>query len=223
MISHFLDRIIVAVLFLLLPLVPSILVYKISPKDKISTKGRLFGFTINATGAFASYLICCLFLFYFVIKDFNAQIKEETTYKNDLPSLISQKVLSGNSWEAKYTPESEPNKATKFKVEFAEDGSGNICLIGITTRKNVQNENVEINEWKSKPFKMTDLNREFELEVTMKWLQGQLQFDTLMKYEIDKPINGKLLFKSDYLLRGIFVEDNKPSNKWGVWLSRPPD
>lgn len=47
-------------LYLLLPMIPSVIIYKIFPDTKIAVSGPLQGLTIKATGAFAAYLICCL-------------------------------------------------------------------------------------------------------------------------------------------------------------------
>ena len=220
MTSHFLDRIIVTTLFLLLPLIPSILVYKIFPTDKISTSGKLLGFTINAGGGFAGYLICCLFLFQFMLKDFNAQIKEESAYRNDHPSLLSQHVLSYNTWEAQYTPKQGPYFTWRSNMNFKKDSLGNIFLYGVTSRKNNKDKEIQIMEWKSEPFRIADLTEDFEIDGSMKWLPGQLQFDSGMYWEIDKIRKGKIKFKSDYFLRGEFISEDDPQNIWGIWLSR---
>ena len=50
----------VFILYLLLPLLPSILIYKIFPKTQVAISGPLSGLTINASGAFAAYLIVVL-------------------------------------------------------------------------------------------------------------------------------------------------------------------
>lgn len=47
-------------MYILLPMVPSIIIYLIFPKTKISVSGPLQALSINATGAFAGYIICCL-------------------------------------------------------------------------------------------------------------------------------------------------------------------
>lgn len=43
-------------LYFLVPLIPSILIYKIFPNTSVSTSGSLANFKINSSGAFAAYL-----------------------------------------------------------------------------------------------------------------------------------------------------------------------
>jgi hypothetical protein len=209
----------ISILLLLLPLVPSIIVYKISPKDKVGIGGVFHAFTINATGAFAAYLICLLVLYFFVLQGFMEQIKTE----NDHPSQISQYVLSNYPWAAEYTPLNKQLFTLKSNMRFEKSINDSISLKGITTCTNDKCFNVKVIEWKSEPFKINNLTNDFEIKASMKWLEGQLQFDTTnMKYEINKWINGKIKFKSDYFLRGEFVNDLDPLDKWGLWLSIPP-
>jgi len=47
-------------LYFLLPLIPSILIYKIFPDTSVSTSGSLANFKINSSGAFAAYLATLL-------------------------------------------------------------------------------------------------------------------------------------------------------------------
>jgi hypothetical protein len=56
------------VITLLIPLIPAITLYKLFPKDKITVKGKLTGFTINATGGFAAYIATVLLGFYMLNK-----------------------------------------------------------------------------------------------------------------------------------------------------------
>lgn len=46
--------------FFLVPLIPSILIYKIFPNTSVSTRGQLANFKINTSGAFAAYLATVL-------------------------------------------------------------------------------------------------------------------------------------------------------------------
>jgi len=45
------------VLTMLVPLIPAVLVFKLFPDTKVTTKGPLSGLTVKASGAFAAYLI----------------------------------------------------------------------------------------------------------------------------------------------------------------------
>jgi hypothetical protein len=49
--------------WILLPLIPAVLTYKIAPGEKIAASGPLSGLTIRVTGAFAAYLIVFLLSF----------------------------------------------------------------------------------------------------------------------------------------------------------------
>lgn len=48
------------VLFVLVPLLPAIAIYKIFPKTKVGLKGPLQDLQVNASGAFAAYLIVAI-------------------------------------------------------------------------------------------------------------------------------------------------------------------
>lgn len=45
------------ILFFLVPLVPSILIYKWFPDIKVSASGSFSGLNLNTSGAFAAYII----------------------------------------------------------------------------------------------------------------------------------------------------------------------
>ena len=50
----------ILVLWVLLPLVPAIIIYKRFPTTPVAVKGLLAGFTVNMGGAFAAYFIVLL-------------------------------------------------------------------------------------------------------------------------------------------------------------------
>jgi len=45
------------VLYFLIPLIPSILIYKIFPETKVAASGSFSGLKVNSSGAFAAYLV----------------------------------------------------------------------------------------------------------------------------------------------------------------------
>jgi hypothetical protein len=55
-------------IYVLVPLIPAILIYKIFPETKVGTEGLLGQLKINATGAFAAYLIVIV-VGYFIIQN----------------------------------------------------------------------------------------------------------------------------------------------------------
>jgi len=54
------ESILVLALWVLLPLVPSTIIYKVFPDTQVVTSGPLSGLTVRASGAFAAYLIILL-------------------------------------------------------------------------------------------------------------------------------------------------------------------
>ena len=61
-------QIVLYLLFILLPLVPSVVIYKLFPKTNVGLSGPLHGLTINASGAFAAYVITAI-LGYFLVSN----------------------------------------------------------------------------------------------------------------------------------------------------------
>ncbi len=47
-------------LYVLIPMIPAVVIYRLFPKNRVSAKGVLSGITINTGGAFAAYLIVVL-------------------------------------------------------------------------------------------------------------------------------------------------------------------
>jgi len=54
-------------LYVLLPMIPAIFIYRIFPDTKVSAKGILANFKIKTTGAFAAYVVT-VFLGYFIVQ-----------------------------------------------------------------------------------------------------------------------------------------------------------
>ncbi len=52
----------IVTLWVLLPIVPAWLTYRITPQQKLAVKGPLSGLTLNATGSFGAYLVMALLL-----------------------------------------------------------------------------------------------------------------------------------------------------------------
>jgi hypothetical protein len=60
-------------LFVTIPLIPAILIYKMFPNTQVGASGFLGNLKINATGAFAAYLITCI-LGFFIIRHIQGTI-----------------------------------------------------------------------------------------------------------------------------------------------------
>jgi hypothetical protein len=67
------------VLYVLLPLVPAILIFRLFPDAKVTLSGPLQNLTINATGAFAAYVITGL-LGFFLVNKVETQIEWMRSY-----------------------------------------------------------------------------------------------------------------------------------------------
>lgn len=67
------------VLYVLLPLIPAILIFKLFPESKVTVSGPLQNLTINATGAFAGYVVTVA-LGFFLVKNVQAQIEWTRVY-----------------------------------------------------------------------------------------------------------------------------------------------
>lgn len=60
-------------LYVVLPLLPTILIYKFFPEEKVTAVGVFSNFRFNATGAFAAYVVT-VFLGYFLVNKIHKQI-----------------------------------------------------------------------------------------------------------------------------------------------------
>ena len=67
------------VLYVLLPLIPAILIFKLLPESKVTVSGPLQNLTINATGAFAGYVVTVA-LGFFLVQNVQAQIQWTRVY-----------------------------------------------------------------------------------------------------------------------------------------------
>jgi hypothetical protein len=65
--------------YVCLPLVPAILIFWLFPDSKVAVSGPLQNFTVNATGAFAAYVVTVL-LGFFLVKYIETQITESRLY-----------------------------------------------------------------------------------------------------------------------------------------------
>jgi hypothetical protein len=66
-------------LYVCLPLVPAVLIFRMFPDSKVSVSGPLQNFTVNATGAFAAYVVTVA-LGFFLVQYIEAQISSTRLY-----------------------------------------------------------------------------------------------------------------------------------------------
>jgi hypothetical protein len=67
------------ILYVLLPLVPAMLIFKFFPETKVTVSGPLQNLTVNATGAFAAYVVTVA-LGFFMVNYVEHQIQWSTHY-----------------------------------------------------------------------------------------------------------------------------------------------
>lgn len=68
------------VLYVLLPIVPAAILFRMFPDTKVTVSGPLQNLTLNATGAFAAYVVT-VGLGYFVVQNVNNRINDLTAAK----------------------------------------------------------------------------------------------------------------------------------------------
>jgi hypothetical protein len=66
-------------LYVCLPLVPAVLIFRLFPDSKVSVSGPLQNFTVNATGAFAAYIVTVA-LGFFIVRYVESQINSTRLY-----------------------------------------------------------------------------------------------------------------------------------------------
>jgi hypothetical protein len=67
------------ILYVLLPLVPAVLIFRLFPDSKVTVSGPLQNLTLNATGAFAAYVVTVA-LGFFLVKNVVTQISVSRYY-----------------------------------------------------------------------------------------------------------------------------------------------
>lgn len=66
-------------LYVLLPLIPAILIFRLFPETKVAVSGPLQNLTVKTTGAFAAYVVTTL-LGFFLVRQVQAQIVSSRHY-----------------------------------------------------------------------------------------------------------------------------------------------
>jgi len=103
------------ILYVLLPLIPAILIFKFFPDAKVTVSGPLQNLTVNATGAFAAYVVTVA-LGFFIVRDVDQQIGFTRLYALqgvvDVGDQIH--VINSNQFYSRYTSEGiDPNHQTR--------------------------------------------------------------------------------------------------------------
>lgn len=92
------------VLYVVLPLVPAILIFRLFPETKVTVSGPLQNLTVNATGAFAAYVVTVA-LGFFLVKNVEAQIAFTRHYAVEgvIVDLDQNQILNSDQFYSRYT------------------------------------------------------------------------------------------------------------------------
>ena len=94
------------ILYVLLPLIPAILIFRLFPDTKVTMSGPLQNLTVNATGAFAAYVVTVA-LGFFLVKDVVTVINSTRHYavKGVITNLGDNQYIDSTELCSRYTPE----------------------------------------------------------------------------------------------------------------------
>ena len=100
-------------IYILLPLIPAIIIFRLFPNTTVAVSGPLQNFTINATGAFAAYVVTIL-LGVFLFR--NAETAINYTRKYPVEGLIvglkaTQAVDSYRFYSHSYSNSNDPSQS----------------------------------------------------------------------------------------------------------------
>jgi hypothetical protein len=94
------------VLYVLLPLIPAVLIFRLFPDTKVTVSGPLQNLTVNATGAFAAYVVTAA-LGFFLVKSVETQISQTRLYpvQGVIVDLEQNQVLDSDQFYSRYASE----------------------------------------------------------------------------------------------------------------------
>jgi hypothetical protein len=94
------------VLYVLLPLIPAVLIFRLFPDTKVTVSGPLQNLTVNATGAFAAYVVTAA-LGFFLVKGVEEQIVQTRLYpvQGVIVDLEQNQVLDSDQFYSRYASE----------------------------------------------------------------------------------------------------------------------
>lgn len=143
-----LEYILIWVLFLLLPLIPAILIYKEFPKAYTKLTGRILGFKITAGGAVGLYLACILLSNYLITSrmldsiESNNKIVQEGKYVNELTVMVN--IKDQNSLLRNINLE-EALRLNKLTVALVPDVRRSVDRFTLYIPKKLMEQDVYIN------------------------------------------------------------------------------
>jgi hypothetical protein len=92
------------ILYVLTPLIPAVVIFKLFPKTEVAVEGPLKGLTLNATGAFGGYVVTVI-LGFFLVRGAAAYINSLRTYPVEAQiQLEPGETLAPGSFYYRETP-----------------------------------------------------------------------------------------------------------------------
>src|SRR5262245_53473544 len=82
--------------FLILPLIPTIVIYKLFPETSVTVSGPLSKLTVNATGAFAAY-VTTVMLGYFLVSDIAGTLRRMELARWKVVVKLELQDVTGNA------------------------------------------------------------------------------------------------------------------------------
>lgn len=93
------------VLYVLLPLIPAVLIFRLFPDAKVTVSGPLQNLTLNATGAFAGYVVTAV-LGFFLVQKVAQQIQLVRVYpvQGVIADLGQYQAFKSDQFYTRYAP-----------------------------------------------------------------------------------------------------------------------
>jgi hypothetical protein len=128
------------VLYVLLPLIPAVLIFRLFPEAKVTVSGPLQNFTINATGAFAAYIVTVA-LGFFLVRNAEVQINSTRHYAIEgvITDVGENQGIDSDGFYSRYTSDALGSNGTLR--------NRNIYFVVVLDHPVVHSEIVELKYW----------------------------------------------------------------------------
>jgi len=128
------------VLYVLLPLIPAILIFRLFPETKVTVSGPLQNLTLNATGAFAAYVVTVA-LGFFLVRNVELQINSTKHYAIEgiITDIGENQGIDSDRFYSRYASEAlGPNEAPPTR---------NVYFVVVLDHPVVSSETVWLKYW----------------------------------------------------------------------------
>ena len=116
------------VIYVLLPMIPALVIYKLFPNTKISANGKLSGWDLKTTGAFAGYVITVV-LGYFLVQNTHQLIAQMNSPYWNIVAKVELQNIDGTPYRSNVSAQdiSETTEVTIYP-ELASVKYGTVHL-----------------------------------------------------------------------------------------------